>query len=209
MTNEHARWRRLVAFACAAALLGGVAPAAAALPFAPPGPSDDDVRSARDAVADAQSSVASMEVRLAQLGVELDDAWVAVERAAEDYTESVVARDAALADARTTARQLEEAEAELGVARSRLVSIALKAMRSGSANDQLRAVLEAGGIEDLVDKSEALTLLGSRTNEVVQNFRAATLVAETLRARAAAALAAHEAAAVDAEAALATAHDVQ
>src|SRR5690606_21074186 len=179
------------------------------MPTTPDAPSDQDVRAAQAAVAAARSSAATMEVRLAQLGVELDDAWVAVERAAADYAQSLVARDAASANARTTARQLELAEADLDVARGRLVSIALKAMRTGSANDQLRAVLEAGGIEDLVQTSEALSLLGARTNEVVQGFRAATVVATTLRERAATALAAHETAAQSAEEALTAAQELQ
>src|SRR5690606_6335907 len=100
-------------------------------------------------------------------------------------------------------------EAELEVARTRLVGIALKSMRTGSSSDQVRAVLEAGGVEELVETSEALAMLGARTNEVVQDFRAATLVADTLRGRAALALEAQEAAVVASQDALATAERVQ
>lgn len=207
MAHERAWWRTGAAAACALALLAGGATAAGALPA---DPSDDrELRDARAAVAAASRSVATMEVRLAQLGVDLDNAWVAVERAAEDYTASLVARDAAADVARETSRQLDIAEAELDTARSRLVAIALQAMRSGSGADQLRAVLESGGVEELVATSEALDMLGARTNEVVQDFRAATVVAETLRGRAALALEAEERAATESRSALAAAQDLQ
>ena len=208
MAHERARWRHWAAAVCAVVLLAGPVPAAGALPLEP-GPSDQDVADARAAVAAVSGSVASMEVRLAQLGVELDNAWVVVERAAEDYTESIVKRDAASSSARATARQLELAEAELDTARTRLVGIALKSMRTGSSSDQLRAVLEAGGVDELVQTSEALSMLGARTNEVVQDFRAATVVAQTLRGRAALALEAHESAVVASQDALAAAEELQ
>ncbi len=191
-----------------ALLVGGV-PAAGALPFAPEGPSDQDVRDARAAYDAVRGSVAAIEVRLAQLAIEADDAWLAVERAAEDYTQSLVDRDVASAEARSAAARLEAAESELEVARQRLVAIALRSMRTGSSGDQVRAVLESGGVAELVETSEALEMLGARTNEVVQDFRAATLVAETLRGRAQAALEAQEAAVVASQEALATAEALQ
>jgi len=191
-----------------ALLVGGV-PAAGALPFAPEGPSDQDVRDARAAYDAVRGSVAAIEVRLAQLAIEADDAWLAVERAAEDYTQTLVDRDAASAEARSAAARLEAAESELEVARQRLVAIALRSMRTGSSGDQVRAVLESGGVAELVETSEALEMLGARTNEVVQDFRAATLVAETLRGRAQAALEAQEAAVVASQEALATAEALQ
>ena len=209
MAHSRAVWRPWAAACFAAALLAGGIPAAGAMPFAPDGPSDQDVRDARAALDTARSSVASMEVRLAQLGVDLDDAWVAVERAAEDYTESIVARDAASATVRATHQQLELAEVELETARKRLVAIALKAMRTGSSADQVRAVLESGGVAELVETSEAIEMLGARTNEVVQDFRAATLVAETLRGRATVALAAQEAAVTASEESLEIAQELQ
>lgn len=191
------------------ALIVGGAPAAGALPFAPEGPSDQDVRDARAAYDAVRGSVAAIEVRLAQLAIEADDAWLAVERAAEDYTQSLVDRDVASAEARSAAARLEAAESELEVARQRLVAIALRSMRTGSSGDQVRAVLESGGVAELVETSEALEMLGTRTNEVVQDFRAARLVAETLRGRAQAALEAQEAAVVASQEALATAEALQ
>lgn len=186
--------------ACVGALVAAGVPAAGALPLEPPG--DREVAEARAALETARLSVASTEVRLAELGVELDEAWVAVERAAEAYTRATVDRDEAAAESERLARELQEAEAELSEARARLVRVALKAMRGGGAAEQLRAVLESGGVEELVRSSEALDLVGSRTHEVVETYRASALVAETLRDRAAAAVAAHERAAADAERAL-------
>lgn len=207
MAHERAWWRTGAAAVCALALLAGGATAAGALPTDPP--DDREIQDARAAVAAASGSVATMEVRLAQLGVDLDSAWVAVERAAEDYTASLVARDAAADAAREASRQLDLAEAELDIARSRLVAIALQAMRGGSGADQLRAVLESGGVEELVATSEALDMLGARTHEVVQDFRAASIVAETLRGRAASALESQERAAAESESALAAAQGLQ
>lgn len=175
----------------------------------PGGPSADDVAGARQALADAQASAADIEVRLAQLSVVRDEADVRVQQAAEDYAGA----QQALADAQTAAQaaraRADEANVAAEKARRALVAIALQSARSGGQMDTVEAFLSADGFQDVAERSAALSRMGSRADAVVQQYRAAQLVATTLGQRADQAAADQQQAAQAAQQSLQTAQAAQ
>lgn len=172
-------------------------------------PDDDDVAAAQQAVTDAASSVAAIEVALAQLSTQVDAAWVAVAVAAEDYTQALVAQDAADQLARESADREAAAEAALEDARTELGTIAQEAYRSGGSLDGVAVLLAADGIEDYVARSTALDQLGGRADRLLQRFDAADLVARTFADRAGTAAQEARDAAAAAQTKLAQARDLQ
>ncbi|MBB2924640.1 NlpC/P60 family protein [Cellulomonas cellasea] len=211
MTHPHPRsstpqLRRSAAATLAAALLVLTPVAATAVPAAP---SDQDVRDARRAVAGAESSVAAIEVRLAQQSAERDAALVRVQQAAEAYTQAQVDAEAAAAAATTAAESHRVAQEQAEGARRTLVAIARQSARSGGSMDTVQAFLSADGFDQVVERSTALTRVSTKADTAVQEYRAAQLVATTLKNRADAAVAAQEEAAEAAQDALAEAKAVQ
>ncbi|GEA88101.1 C40 family peptidase [Cellulomonas cellasea] len=212
MTHPHPRsrtvpqLRRSAAATLAAALLVLTPVAATAVPAAP---SDQDVRDARRAVAGAESSVAAIEVRLAQQSAERDAALVRVQQAAEAYTQAQVDAEAAAAAATTAAESHRVAQEQAEAARRTLVAIARQSARSGGSMDTVQAFLSADGFDQVVERSTALARVSTKADTAVQEYRAAQLVATTLKNRADAAVAAQEEAAEAAQDALAEAKAVQ
>jgi len=142
--------------------------------------SDDDVRRAHEAVGRAQQSVAEMEIRLAQLSAETDAADVAVQQAGEAYARAMVeAQDAADA-ADTAATRSDEAAADAEQARRELVAIARQVARSGGSADLVEALLSADGFQDVARRTSQMDRFTRKTDEVVQAYQAARLVAGTL-----------------------------
>ncbi len=151
----------------------------------PTPPSAADVQAAQSAVQAAQGSVAQMQVRLAELSLVGDQADVAVQVAGERYTQALSDADAAQSAADEAAQQSTQAAAEAEQARRDLVALAREMARSGGGADMLEAVLSADGFQDVAQRAATLTQLTGRADDTVQRFRAATLVADTLRDRAA------------------------
>lgn len=170
---------------------------------------DDDVAAARAAVVDAASSVAQIEVLLAEQSAALDQAWVAVEAAAEDYAAAMEAQDAADAAAQVAADRAARADELMAAAHEDLGRIALEANRSGGGLDAFAALLSADGYEDFVARSAAMDQVGARADRAVQRYEAAELVSRTLAGQAQDAAAAAVRAADDAEGALAEAQTRQ
>lgn len=197
-------WARAGIAAALTAALVLTGAAAAADPV-----SDDDVAEARAAVAGTAAQVAAIELQLAEQSAALDQAWVAVAQAAEDYTVAIVARDAADAAADEAEQRAERAAAEVEEARAELGAIALEAYRSGGALDSLGAMLSSDGYEDYVARSTAIDQMGDRADRAVQRFEAAEVVGSTLAAIADEALADADEAAGTAEDALQRAQELQ
>lgn len=153
----------------------------------PTPPSAADVQSAQAAVQAAKGSVAQMEVRLAELSVVGDQADVAVQVAGEKYTQALSDAQNAQTAADQAAQRSTQAAADAETARRDLVSLARQMARSGGGADLLEAVLSADGFQDVAQRTSTLTHLTGKADETVQRFRAATLVADTLRDHAAAA----------------------
>lgn len=157
-----------------------VAPAS----HADPDVTDDDVRAARRAVAGAARQIAALEVQLAAQTAAVDAAWEQVAAAGEAYTQALVDQRVAADAADRAEAQEAAAQAELDKARDALGTIAKHAYRSGGAMDTLGALLSADGYEDLVQRTSAVERIGTRTENAVQRFDAAELVARTLGERA-------------------------
>lgn len=215
MTNPHRRTAlgRTAAASLAAALLV-LSPAASTLvasaaPALPAAPSDKDVRDARRAVVGAEQSVAAIEVRLAQQSAERDAAEVRLQEVGEAYTRALAERDAAAATATQAAESYRAANEQAEAARRTLVAIARQSARSGGSMDAVQAFLSADGFDQVVDRSTALARVSTKADAAVQEFRAAQLVATTLKKRADDAARAEELAASAAKDALATAETAQ
>lgn len=206
MRQPSRRWTGRAAVAViAAALL--VVPGSMAM--ADPDVTDDDVQQAQEAVGTASDAVADMEVRLAQLSAESDQAQIAVQEAGESYAQAQADLTSAQQTATEAQAKYEDAQEDLESARSTLVAIAREAARNGGSMDDVQALLSAEGLEDLVARNEALGLVSSKADQAVQSYRAADQVASTLKEEADSAQEAKEAAATDAESSLAAAETAQ
>lgn len=199
--------RRAAATTLAVALLV-VAPATAGSAD-PTNPSQQDVQAAQQAVASAQMSVADMEVRLAQMSAQRDAAVVAAERAGQVYAQAQETQQAATDAATQAAAQSAAASAQAESARRMLVAIARESARSGGSLGVVEAVLSSDGIQQVVDRTNALSQVGTKADAAVQRFRAAQLVATTLSKRSAAAVKAQATATTAAKDALAAAQKTQ
>ncbi|GEL95258.1 C40 family peptidase [Cellulomonas composti] len=178
--DDRGRLRWAGAAATAAMLVGllvGVAPGALADPTAP---SDQDVRDAQAAVDDAQRSVAEMEIRLAELSTAADAADVQVQIAGESYTRALVAAQDAQDKADEAAERSAKADSEAETSRRELVAIARQIARSGGSADMIEALLSADGFQDVASRTSALDQFTAKTDDAVQRYRAAQLVASTL-----------------------------
>lgn len=198
--------RRGIVLVTALALAGLCAPLAAADPSAP---SDDDLAAARQQEQDAESSVAAIEVELATLSATLDDAWNGAESAGEAYTQAIVRLDSAKSTADAAQGRLARALEQMEASRKVLAGVALEQYRHGGSMKNLEAILSADGITEVIERTTALEVVRGVADNAVQQFRADSLVAESLRKQADEALAEHQAAADRADEALARANDQQ
>ncbi|MBM7821209.1 cell wall-associated NlpC family hydrolase [Cellulosimicrobium cellulans] len=180
---------RRLASATAAGLLAlvlgvGLAPSAWSDP-----PSDDDVRAAREAADGAARDVATVEGELASLRDRQSTAEAAVETAAEEYAaaqDALAAADAEVRDAQEALTTARTGEADARAA----VGALFRASRQGSTDlDALRAVLDADGVGQVVERENAERVAGRTAGRAVDAHATARAVADTARARADAALA--------------------
>ncbi|MEZ0446728.1 NlpC/P60 family protein [Cellulomonas sp. ICMP 17802] len=174
--------RGLVAGALVATLLAAGASSALADPTPP---SQQDVDQAKGAVKSAERSVASMEVRLAQLSAQTDAADLKVAQAGEAYTQALSDADAAQQAWDDSVARSKAADALAEDARRQLVAIAREVARSGGSNDLLQAMLSADGFQDVARRTTALDQITGKADRAVQQYRATQLVATTLATRAA------------------------
>ncbi len=175
----------VAALAAFALLLGTPLSAAIAAPTpAPTPPSDGDVRAAQQAVQSASDDVAAMEVRLAQLSAVSDDAQIAVEKAGEAYSQALADAQTAQHASDDAAARSRQADADAGTARSKLMGYAREMAHSGGSAETLEAMLSANGFQDVAERTADLSRLTGKADQTVQAYRAAQLVADTLRANA-------------------------
>jgi cell wall-associated NlpC family hydrolase len=199
--------RTLVAAALTGALLVGLPLSSAQADPTPP--SNQDVQAAQQAVTSAAGDVATMEVRLAQLSAVADDAQVAVERAGEAYAQALSDAQAAQTTADEAAARSHQADADSETARQALMAYAREMARSGGSVDAISAVLSANGFQDVAQRTADLSMLTGKADATVQAFRAAQLVAGTLRSRATDAAHVATSKQADAQTALTAAQKVQ
>jgi len=189
VSPRTAHQRRLSSVLATAALVGsllvGAASDVTAAPPAPSPPSAQDVKDAQGAVASASRSVASMEVRLAQLSAQTEAADLVVQQRGEAYTQALVDAEAAHQASLDAAKAAADADVAAETARRQLVAIAREAARSGGSTDLLQAVLSADGFQDVANRSATLERISGKTDEAVQKYRAAQLISGMLAKRAA------------------------
>ena len=181
MSHSRSTRRALVAGALVATLLAAGASSALADPTPP---SAQDVQQAQGAVKSAERSVASMEVRLAQLSADTDAAELRVQQAGEAYNRAVVDADAAQQASQDAVVRAEDASTKAEDARRQLVAIARELARSGGSTDLLQALLSSDGFQDVARRTTALDRISGKADQAVQEYRATQLVASTLATRA-------------------------
>src|SRR5690625_3438534 len=165
---------------------------------------EDDLARVRSELATPASAVAEVEVAMADQSSRLDAITVDAMVAREDHVEAVVALEKREEEADTAQTQAAAAADKAEEARKNLARVALQAGRSGTSLTQLEAFVTADGFENVVARSEAYDLVGSRIADAEQQLRATRLVADTLADRADRAVTAATTAADTARSALAT-----
>ncbi|WP_146237514.1 C40 family peptidase [Georgenia satyanarayanai] len=165
-------------------------------------PSEEDIATAREAEGRTASSIAELEVELATLATQLEDATVRAQLANEDYLGAQEALDEATARADEAREAAETAQAEVEQQRTEIGRIAMSAYRSGpGALGPIEPLLSADSFENAMQRATTTERMGTRADETLQRFQATELVAATFQRRADEAAAAQQ----DATAALAAA----
>ncbi len=174
--------QRVAAIAATLLLLtsyGAYAPGAPADAADYPGASE--VARAKAAAADAASSVAQLDAAIVQLNEALYLADVARRTAEEEYSEAQWANVEAQRQLFAANNRADEADKGLDAARGRLAVLAMAAYRDGNALGSLEALVSAEGFEDVVARVEAQDRASTDAQVVVEQVRAADLVAQIMR----------------------------
>lgn len=167
----------LAAVTASALLVAGLALPAAA----DPAPSADELSAAQQQAVDAATSVAAMDVRLAELTSAQELAFTAVSTAGEAYNQAVVDHAAAVTTASEATARSDAANVRAEASRVLLVGLARDSSRSGGGIDQLGMYLSATGFEDAVSTNDAMALVGSKADSAAQQYQADSVVASTLQ----------------------------
>lgn len=163
------------------ALSGGVLVSAAT---AEP-PSEEDIAAARAAEGRTEASIAELEVELARLATQLEEATVRAQVANEDFLAAQAALDAATDRAEEARAAADEAQQEVEQQRTEIGRIAMAAYRSGpGALGPIEPLLSADSFENAMERATLTDRIGTRADEALQRFQAAELVATTFQRRA-------------------------
>ncbi len=156
-------------------------------------PTEEEIAAAREAEGRTASSVAALEVELAELAGRLEQATVQAQQANEDYLEAQVALEEATARADEAREAAAEAQAAVEEQRSEIGRIAMAAYRSGpGALGPIEPLLSADSFENAMERATRTDRIGTRADEALQRFQATELVATTFQRRADEAAAAQE-----------------
>lgn len=172
-------------------------------------PDDDEVQSAREHESLLSIDVAVAEVELITLGTSLDSAWETAKAAGEDYLQAEQDVDDAKSVADQAQERLSTALENVEESRKVLAGIAMEQFRNGGSMSALEAVLSADGITEVIDRTNSLEIVNGIADSAVQQFKADSIVADTMQQRADDALAEAESAANQADAALTAADAAQ
>jgi cell wall-associated NlpC family hydrolase len=148
----------------------------------------------------AQASVTQIEGMLDALAEQTAQAGVAAGIAAEAYNKAQEELEAATQDAEAAQAAAQKSAGDLDAARGALARVALMNSQSGSEISQLEPLLTSGGIEEAMNKSAMLYVVGSAADRAASKFALAKQVAEQDGLRAAAAVKLREEKADDAAA---------
>ena len=150
-------------------------------------PSDQKVQQAKQAAAAKATQVAQLQAALAADSVRLDAARLAAEQAAEAYDAAQIelvrrtaAADQAQADADSADVALQHAQAAVG-------RLAAEAYREGGQPNLADAMFSSSTMQDLLDRSTMLGILGAQRVRTVQAMNNVRSFAISLQQRSAAA----------------------
>jgi cell wall-associated NlpC family hydrolase len=177
--NPWMRWLRVVvaAVACASLLLILAAPAAQADPY----PGYSEVRAAKAAVTKQKATVKELDAAIVRLEKAMEQAEIALYQAQEEYTTAQWTNVEAQRQLFAANGRADEAERALDDARADLAALAMMSYREGGTFGSLEAIMTADGFEDVIARSDALDRASRDAAMVVEQVRAAELVAQTMQ----------------------------
>ena len=180
--RTRSRSRRSIAAALAACLsfsLCGFAGIANADPVDKP--SEDDIASARAQEDVAKLSVAQIEVELASVKAQSQDAMVKAQVAGEAYAGALAKLDEAKAAAEKAKADATKARADFDQGRKDLGAVALSAYRSGGTDlDKIAPFVNAEGMQDVVQRQAALDSVSNAADTAMQKLTALEQVADLM-----------------------------
>ena len=183
---------RALASLAAAALLGALAPAAAADPT---NPTEQELAASREAIDSAAGKVGRAQAQLALAGAQLEAAGVAMAQAVTAYEGALYQLQQAEQAAAAARAQAEAAEADLGTQRAAVGRFAAASYRSGGDLAGVASMLGASGVQALVDRTTTLDQVSQQQSSALDKVHVAEVVSRVLRAQADAALESQRAAA--------------
>jgi cell wall-associated NlpC family hydrolase len=166
-------FKRLTVVAAALALFGAGVPA-----LAEPNDSDPAVAEARRQEQLAAASVSQVEGMLDTLRAHTEQAEAAAGLAAEAFNQAQVDLDAATQAAKQAKQKAEQADKELGSARSALARVAMATSLSDGGVSQLEPFLSKDGFEETVDRATMLEMVGSTTERAAKRLSVAQQAAD-------------------------------
>lgn len=176
-TRERWPYLAAAAVACACLLLVFIAPEAQADTY----PGASEVRAAKEAVKKQNATVEELDAAIVKLEQAMEEAEVAAYEAQEAYTEAQAANIEAQRQLFIANARADEAERALEDARGDLAVLAMRSYRDGGGFGSVEAVMTSDGFEDVIVRSEALDRASRDAAMVVEQVRAAELVAQTMR----------------------------
>lgn len=198
----------------AGALTAVFALASAAVILGPPDraradnyPGQADIDAASQAASSAAATVDSLDAAMVTLEQAAAAAQEAQALAADEFSGANAAAETAALTLVAAQDRAAEAEAALDQARAALAAIAQAAYRDSGSMAQVGALVGADSVDQLIVRSEAFTRSSDEADLLVQQVKAAELVATTMRDYAAQADEQARATAEQAGTALATAQD--
>ncbi len=143
-------------------------------------PSQDDIDQAKQAEDAAQMSVSDIEVELASVSAQAQDATQAALAAGEDYNAAQIALQEATDTATQAKADSDQAQADYETARQQLASVAQTAYREGSTSvDPLAPYVESDGLSTVEQKQSLLETVGSSADARLQKVAALKQVSDT------------------------------
>lgn len=165
---------------------------------------DDELARVRSDLAATASTVAEVEVALADQQSKLEQITIESMVSRENHTDALAELDDRESESEQAQKDATAAADKAEEARRNLARVALQAERSGTSLTQIEAFVTADGFDSVVARSEAYDLLGGRISDAEQDLRAARLISDTMAERADRAVEAASVAADDARDALET-----
>ena len=172
--------RSALAVVIAALVLAGAPGTGAAVPPAPPNPSDDELDAGRGGVQGAAREVGVLASRVAAAGAELDAAQAELARTFESATRALQDRDAARvvaaaaqAVAESRRAKADAAGAEVRNAQQELDEFAAASYRQGSVIGSISGFLGSDDPEDLLARAELLDAVGGVQLDALEDLRRA------------------------------------